>query len=76
MASTNIIDVQIASWDQLQWVKFVPKVSSVLIDDDGSALFSSIVPREIWWPCLVFHDYLEFESFFQDELTIADDGDR
>lgn len=68
-------DLPSAALDQLQWVRIVPKVSLT----SSSASSSSTVDHPLWWPCLLFNEYEDFQEFFEDELAIihdvSDDGD-
>ena len=74
-------DLPIAALDQLQWVKIVPKVSlvaSTVTSASASTSTStpaSVVDHPLWWPCLLFNEYVDFQDFFHDELEFSDDDD-
>ena len=53
--------------------------SSSIAEKDGSVSatesVSSVIDHAIFWPCLMFNNYHEFELFFQDELDSDDPAD-
>ena len=64
-------DLPSAALDQLQWVKIVPKVSLT-----SSASPLSTIDHPLWWPCLLFNEYEDFQEFFEDELAIIHDDKK
>jgi hypothetical protein len=67
---TTTTDLPSAALDQLQWVRIVPKVSLT-----SSASSLSTIDHPLWWPCLLFNEYEDFQEFFEDELAIIHDDD-
>mmetsp|Transcript_58169 Transcript_58169/g.65111 ORF Transcript_58169/g.65111 Transcript_58169/m.65111 type:complete len:663 (+) Transcript_58169:162-2150(+) len=83
MASTNIAvtGLPIAELNQLHWVRIVPKVSlarsssSLALEDDSGPISTSVIDHQLWWPCLIFNEYADFQDFFEDELALSDNHD-
>jgi len=80
MASTRTYtsgrtDLPIAALDQLQWVKIIPKVSLLASTSTSTSIPASVVDHPLWWPCLMFNEYVDFQDFFQDELEFSDVDD-